>query len=391
MTLLVAALAAFLVAVDMLVVAPILPALAADLGIPPQWLGMVSGSYAAAFAVLSLLLAPLQDRFGRRFLLLVGAAVFAASNLACATTRSYPSFLLFRMITGASAALIMPNVWAAVAATCRPDRLTRSMALIWTASSLGSVLGIPAGAFACANWEWPSVFFALAVGALIVLLALIRAPLGQAAKPLSGNYLARFTSVLRVAAARRALASTFFWNFSIYGLFSFIGKFYFEKFSADTATIGRFLIWAGLGHLTGSTLAGSLGDRFSRQTLVRVTAAGVAVFQLLMSLALGRDASVAFQVLWSFSAGLGAPALTAVVISQVPPARGAVMSLNSFAMNTSVVAGSALAAAILHRHLGAYPAVASLTALAALLVVALVPGTPPLAAHLQPASAQGAS
>ncbi len=54
---------AFMIAVDMLLVAPILPMLMAELSIPRVLSGAISASYAAAYAVTSLLMAP--RRFAR--------------------------------------------------------------------------------------------------------------------------------------------------------------------------------------------------------------------------------------------------------------------------------------------------------------------------------------
>jgi predicted MFS family arabinose efflux permease len=90
----------------------------------------------------------------------------------------------------------------------------------------------------------------------------------------------------------------------------------------------------------------------------------------------GWVASLALQVLWSAAVGFGAGSLTTTVVMQKPEVRGTVMSLNSSFMNGSIVLGGVLSGYLVHTSDGSYSAVGAMSAIAALLVFALIPAIP---------------
>src|SRR6201746_385967 len=82
--LILAALAAFMTALDTLVVSTALSTIRRDLGASTAQLEWTVNAYNLSFAVLLLTGAALGDRFGRRRLFALGLALFVAGSAACA-------------------------------------------------------------------------------------------------------------------------------------------------------------------------------------------------------------------------------------------------------------------------------------------------------------------
>src|SRR4051794_41076583 len=107
-TLVVAALAAFMTALDTLVVTTALPVLRVDLGASLSDLEWIVNAYNLAFACLLLTGAALGDRFGRRRMFAVGLGLFTGASAAAALSSSIGALIAVRGLQGAGAAIVMP-------------------------------------------------------------------------------------------------------------------------------------------------------------------------------------------------------------------------------------------------------------------------------------------
>ena len=80
------------------IILPAFPAIGADLGTSVKDLSATRGSFFVAFAVGQLLVGPLSDRFGRRWLVLGGLLAFIAGCLLCALSASLPQLIVGRIV-----------------------------------------------------------------------------------------------------------------------------------------------------------------------------------------------------------------------------------------------------------------------------------------------------
>ena len=83
-----ASISSFIVALDLLVVTTALDTIRRDLAASPSALQWTVTAYSVSFATLLLTGAALGDRFGRRRMMLIGLATFAASSAAAAMAGS---------------------------------------------------------------------------------------------------------------------------------------------------------------------------------------------------------------------------------------------------------------------------------------------------------------
>ena len=107
-TIVLASFAAFMTALDTLVVTTALPVLRADLHSSLAGLEWTVNAYNLAFACLLLTGAALGDRFGRRRMFCIGVLLFTAASAASALAPSAQALVLMRAMQGAGAAIVTP-------------------------------------------------------------------------------------------------------------------------------------------------------------------------------------------------------------------------------------------------------------------------------------------
>lgn len=162
---------------DFMMVMPLGPDFARDLGIDVGYIGVVGGTYTAAAAVGGLLGAGLLDRLDRRTALGLAMLGLAVGTLAGAFATSFPTLLMARAVAGLFGGPATSVAGSIIADVVPPERRGRAMGKVMAAFSVASVLGVPAGLEIArlGTWRAPFVVVALA-SAVITTLALRQLP-----------------------------------------------------------------------------------------------------------------------------------------------------------------------------------------------------------------------
>jgi len=149
-----------------------MPALAADLRPSSTQLLWISDIYVFLVAGLLLPMGLLADRFGRRRLLLLGAALFGLASVGAALSVSAAGLIICRGLLGVAAAMLAPSTLSMIRLMFQvPSQ--RAVALgIWTASfALGGIVGPLIGGVLIETMSWRAVF-AVSPPAVALLLLL---------------------------------------------------------------------------------------------------------------------------------------------------------------------------------------------------------------------------
>jgi MFS transporter, DHA2 family, methylenomycin A resistance protein len=171
-TLLAALLGFFVVTLDAVIVNVALPSMRAELGGGITGLQWVVDGYTLLFAAFLLSAGSLTDRIGAKRAFGWGVGVFVAASVACGLAPSLAVLVVFRLVQGAAAAVVMPSSMALIG-QAYPDPVTRARAVaVWAmggavASSAGPVLG---GLLTLANWRWIFLVNVPVGGVALVLL-----------------------------------------------------------------------------------------------------------------------------------------------------------------------------------------------------------------------------
>ena len=181
--------ASFMDLLDATIVNVALPSIRADLGASGSQLEWVVGGYLLAFAVLMITGGRLGDLFGRQRLFVAGVVGFTVgSALACAAP-SIELLLLARVVQGAFAAMMVPQVLSSVQALYAPRERAAIIGMIGAVSGISTVVGPVLGGWMVSSDAfgigWRSIFLInLPVGLALVVLALRLVPDTRSPHPL---------------------------------------------------------------------------------------------------------------------------------------------------------------------------------------------------------------
>ena len=269
---------AFVDMVGLLMVLPLLPFYARDLGGD----GLVVGLLVSSFSVAQLLSAPIwgkfSDRYGRRPALLVGLGASALGYIVFAFASSLWLLFLSRLVQGAGGGTT-GVIQAYVADATAPENRARSLGWLSAATNLGVTIGPAIGSLTLA-WGRPAPgLLAASLCVVNMLFAFnylteshdIRARATSRRNPMSSR-----GAVSRVLTHSSEPASRLILIYAIAmgaftGMTAILALFLADEFRVNEKTIGYFFAYMGV--ISVVTRAGILGwmvDRFGEARLSRL-------------------------------------------------------------------------------------------------------------------------
>jgi DHA2 family multidrug resistance protein-like MFS transporter len=158
-------------AMDLTVLNLALPAISADLQPSAAQLLWIIDIYGFMVAGFLITMGTLGDKLGRRRLLMIGAAAFAAASVAAALSTTAHALIATRALLGIAGATLAPSTLSLISNMFRDERERRIAIGIWISSySMGGAIGPLVGGVILQYFAWPAIFWA-AVPVMLLLLA----------------------------------------------------------------------------------------------------------------------------------------------------------------------------------------------------------------------------
>jgi len=149
-----------------------LPAIGRSLGTGADDLPWVVNGYLLPLSALLLLGGALGDRYGRRRLLIVGVALFAAASAGCAAAPDLAWLLAGRILQGIGSALLLPNSLAILGGAFAGEARGRAIGTWAAVGAMAGAIGPVLGGWLIDTVGWPAIFLInLPVAAGAILLA----------------------------------------------------------------------------------------------------------------------------------------------------------------------------------------------------------------------------
>jgi predicted MFS family arabinose efflux permease len=385
------ALGAFAVGMEGLMIAGLLPTIAAHLGVSlgaASWLVICfSGTYAIA-APLS---AALVASFERRGVLLTGMTLFALGNIACGLASGFAVLIVARLLTALAASLFMPAAMAYAGASVSPAERGRALGLVGGGITASLVLGVPLGTWigTVGNWRWP--FFVVAGLGLIAIVGLI---LGVPRKPgVAGAGVLQRLSVLRNGRIRAILATTVLWATGAFTLYTFIAPVLLRTAGIGADHLPMFMFAWGLAASIGTVGGGWVVDRIgARQVAIGgLLLAGLSMAVLPWVVA-APILSIALLMIWASAGWAVNPAQQTRLFLAEPAVAQISVSFHASGLYVGSALGSLLGSiAVAHQQsalLGLIGGICELGALSIMLATTRQRAKTPSAVALDPAAAR---
>jgi MFS transporter, DHA1 family, inner membrane transport protein len=330
-----------------LVLAGVLPAVAADLKVDIPTAGQLITAYAIGVGVFGPILSLLTSRFSRKLVLCSIMAVFVIGNIICAIATNYWSLLGGRLVLAACHGLHFGVAMVIANQVAPPGRQASAISIVVAGVSTATVLGMPIGTAIGNAYGWRMPFWIAAgvgVGACALLAWLIPSTGKQAAQV--SNWKAE------LGAAARPVALLCYANFAVllvaaYLILAYIVPFLTNVSGVSLDVVPWFLLALGIAAFVGSLLGGRLGDRYG--TAVPVVAfilMALALF-LLLQFAHSAPAALTLICLMWFAAFCTPATFQARLQREVSDAPNFASTLMNTATQVGIAAGAAVGGLII--------------------------------------------
>jgi predicted MFS family arabinose efflux permease len=254
---------------------PMLGVLAPDIGASTRTAGFVPTLTQLGYALAILLLAPLGDRYDRKRIILIKAAVLCFALLLAGASPSISVLLAASLAVGLAATLTQDIVPAAAALAPESNR-GKVVGMVMTGLLLGILLSRVVSGYVAEHFGWRSMFVIAALAIALIGVALWRGL--PSFKPtthlaygaLLGSVLKlwkRHGDLRRAAIAQGLLATGFsaFWS-------TLAVMLHGEPFHLGATVAGAFGLAGAAGALI-APVAGKLSDRHGPEVVTRLGAA----------------------------------------------------------------------------------------------------------------------
>ena len=139
--LLVLAVIAFVSAMGISIMLPLLPLYGLSLGASPVLLGLMTSGFAIANSVAQLVAGFVTERYGSRRLILAGTGTYAVANALIATAPSAVALIAYRSFAGLGAGANLVSTRLYIAEVADPARMAFVNGVLSAANSAGNVVG----------------------------------------------------------------------------------------------------------------------------------------------------------------------------------------------------------------------------------------------------------
>lgn len=340
----------FMLGTSSLSVVALLPAMTADLDLPPVAIANLVTVFALAFAVAAPVAQMLVGDRPRRTLLLAGLVVLSLATGLAAFASRYEVLFATRLIAGVGAATVGPMISAIGAGLVAPDNQGRALSRVFGGMMFSMVMGVPACAWFGELLGWRAVLAglsALGLGSAVAVAMLVQdRGRGHRVSP---------RALLRAVADRRTglgVATTFLQMASNFCTYALVSRYVIERLGGPPAVTGTVLLVFGIAGVAGNFIAGPLSDRIGADRTVAFSLASMGgAFVVLVLLPASVASAIPAIVGWSLANSLFQAPQQKRLASIDPAARGLLLALNSAALYLGMSVGAFLAGA-LHQAAG---------------------------------------
>ncbi len=312
---------------------PVIPKIAADLGIDVNTAALLATAYTFPYAIVQPALGTIADFFGKTRLMSLSLAIVVMTTLICAVASNFALLVAMRVVAGMLAGGVFPVAMAIIGDLVpvrdRQVAIGRLLAVGLTGNLIGATISGVIGDLL----GWRGVFFSIGMFGLVVAVVAFFAFRGlRTAKSKPFNLAAAaagFQSVFADPRAKICFGSVFFEGIVIHGLFPYVALLLLTSGQTHSSYAGIVIAAFGLGGILYSLALPSLIVWVTERHLMLwgATAAGIAF--VLISLNMSWYVQAAVFVLFGIGFYMLHNCIQLHVTDLTQTARGTALSMHS--------------------------------------------------------------
>ena len=337
------ALGAFVIGADGFMLAAVLPQVAQQLGVSLGQTGLLVTVFAWVYALAAPLCGMLMGQRNRRSTLILALTIFAIGNVVAALASSFVWMVAARVMAAWGSAMMMPTAMALATSLAPVKHRGKAISVVTTGMTMATVLAVPLGSVMGERYGYHTLFWAMAVAAVLVLCGIVLGIRAREAQPAQQVPTIR---TLVAGLANRQVALTLLITVVIF----VAGTSVISYLSAvvQQAGLHEYFSWIllifGVGSLLGGVLGGWLTDRFAHIWLARWA---MLAFALALALPGALGLVGGSVLLWTASAWIATIAQQYRIIALAPERAQLNLSLNSSSIYIGQGFGGMLGSAII--------------------------------------------
>lgn len=269
-----------------MIIAPILPLIGDELGIPDAALGTLVSAYSLMVGVFAILAGPVSDRIGRRRILLLGCAGMTAALVLHIFAVDYFSFLFVRVLAGSAGGVLSGAAVSYIGDAFPYSRRGWATGWVMSGSAFGQIVGIPLGVVMAARWGVQSPFYGfaatMAVTVLLLYFGVPQPPVGRSRHPLTVARAARdYMAMLRRPEVRSGAAAFFLMFLGVSVFVIYLPTWLEREIGASGDEIALMFLVGGIANVLTGPQAGRLSDKIGRKRIILLACIGLSIVMLL--------------------------------------------------------------------------------------------------------------
>ncbi len=328
---------------------PIMPDYLETFGVAGQALGFLIAMFAFSQFLFSPLAGDLSDKFGRKYLIIVGLVIFGLSQLMFGMASDLWILFLARFFSGVGSAFIVPPMMAFVADVTTEEERGKGMGLLGASMSLGFMIGPAIGGFlAEVSLRFP---FYIATAAALISAAISLFVLPNTKPPVVQAGMLRKRENLWVQMKRSTttpyfvlLIVVFVFSFGLANFQATIALYVDKKYGFTPGEIAILITTGGfVGVIVQTFVINKLFKRFGEHKVILVN---LIISSLAMISVLFVDGFWPILIVSSIfftAASLLRPAVNTLISKQAGSEQGFAAGMNNAYMSLGNMVGPALA------------------------------------------------
>ncbi|MFI7358418.1 MFS transporter [Streptomyces avidinii] len=361
------ALGAFAVGTSGYVVTGVLPQLSEELSVSLSTAGLLTTSFAVAYAIGSPLLAVAMGGWRRRPLIVAALLVAAAGNALAALAPNFGVLLAARIVTAVGAAVFTPAATAVAAELSGPERRARAAAWVFGGLVTATIVGVPAGTLLVGPLGYRGVFWLVAAFCALSSVAVAVAVPEVAAPPRVS--LRRRVEVASDARVVSVLGITLAASLGVFTVYTYAAPVLADTVGAHGTGLSLLLFGYGIGGAIGNVLGGVAADRFGYRMPLLVAVSGSVIALSALSVVHSTALAAVLLFVWGVSSWGFNPPVQRRLLELSPGAGSLLLALNASALYLGIGLSGVIGGAVLdHVGIGAVALTGALLCCVAVLV-----------------------
>jgi len=255
------------VTVDVRILAPVLPSIAASLGATPGSAGLAMTSYSVAYGTGQLVYGPLSDRFGRIAVVRSAAIGFSVCSLLAAASLTTWQFVSARLLAGAFAGAVVPLTLVYIGDTFEYTERQVAIGRFSVVTSAGLAFSASVGGMVAYFVSWRAMLAGYGLLALVPAALMFSLGVGRPPRSAADEPAGRFADFLSDPWALLVYLLIFGEGFLCWGAVYYLGNFARRRHGLDQLQIGLLIALFGIGTMVGGSLMAPLRRSLSENAV----------------------------------------------------------------------------------------------------------------------------